>query len=372
MIINFYTGTVDHQNVIGSGGVQFVLSRITSALSRRGIKINIISCFPGDSPCPFPFDTKIDLFYIQNKLRHNPDSSFFKKFQFWFYIFFKIKFFLKDKNIDYHVSVSPALSIIIILYSFIYRLKVILWENVQFHVYKKLLNIIRLFLFKHAYCVVVVSNDDLVFLKKKGVNALLIFNPNSLEIKNNNLFQPLAFSNNLIAAGRLVWQKGFDMLIDVAYILKSKHKANFKITIVGDGPMKDILFNKVKRLELESFIFFHPFTVDIANIFKRHSVFLLTSRFEGLPVVLLDSQAYGLPCISFNCPTGPSEIIENGVNGYLIDCFNLDNFALKINELISNEDTFYKFSSNSVIKSNSFFLDDIIEKWLFLLKKNDK
>jgi glycosyltransferase involved in cell wall biosynthesis len=47
----------------------------------------------------------------------------------------------------------------------------------------------------------------------------------------------------------------------------------------------------------------------------------LSSRFEGLPIVLLDSQALGLPCVFFNCPTGPAEVIENGVNGFLIDCF---------------------------------------------------
>lgn len=369
MRINFYTGTIDHQTVASSGGVQFVLSKISSALCKNGIKIKIVSCFPGDSPCPFQLDADIDSCYLQSEYRHDSEASLITRVRFWVLIFFKIKTLLKDRSIDYHISVSPAISLIIIIYSFIYKLKVIIWENVQFNVYNRLINLFRLFLFKYAYCVIVVSNSDFMYFKRKRISTRLIYNPNSLKYRNQtNSDDNILFSNNLVAAGRLSWQKGFDMLIDVAFILREKYKAVFKITIIGDGPLKKNLVEKVKLLKLESYISFHPFTKDIAKAFKANSIFLLPSRFEGLPIVLLDSQACGLPCIAFDCPTGPSEVIQNDVNGFLIDCFNLDDFAAKINDLISNEEIFYKFSANSIIKSKSFFLDDIIKQWLELLR----
>ena len=368
MRINFYTGTIDHQIITSSGGVQFVLSKISSALCKHGIKIKIVSCFPGDSPCPFQLDADIECSYLQSHLRHNSDASLISKIRFWILIFYKIKNILKDPSVDYHISVSPAISVIIILYSFLYKINVVIWENVQFHVYNKLVNLFRLFLFKYAYCIIVVSNSDLMYFIKNGVNSRLIYNPNSLNYRNQSNSDNILFSNKLVAAGRLSRQKGFDMLIDVAYILRKKYNADFKITIIGDGPQKNNLVEKVKLLDLESFIFFQPFTKDIAKAFKANSVFLLPSRFEGLPIVLLDSQAYGLPCIAFDCPTGPSEVIQNNVNGFLIDCFDIDDFATKIYELISNKEIFYKLSTNSIIKSRLFFLDDIIDQWLDLLK----
>lgn len=368
MKINFYTGTIDHQNDASSGGVQFVLSKICSELCMEGIEIKIISSFKGDSPCPFSFDDNIKYFYLQNTYRHNSDSSLLSKLWFWIFIFFKIKNSLQEPGVDYHVSVSPALSIIIIVYSLIFKIKVIIWENVQFHVYNKFVNQFRLFLFKFVYCVVVVSKPDFLFFKTKGINTELIYNPNSLQSVGNSHLS--TYSNppgNLVAAGRLTFQKGFDMLLDIAFILKEKYTPDFKITIVGDGPLKNDLVSKVRSLKLDTFIIFQAFTKDIESIYKANSIFLLPSRFEGLPIVLLDTQAYGLPCVAFNCPTGPAEVIDNNVNGFLIDCFDLEDFALKINMLILNKSLIDSFSSSSVKKSESFNINNIVKKWIILL-----
>jgi glycosyltransferase involved in cell wall biosynthesis len=367
--INFYTGTLDHQNIVSSGGVQFVLSKICSALCNEGVEINIISSFKGDSPCPFSLHGEIKHSYIQVTNRHNSDSPFYSRLWFWIVIFFKIKKILRQPGVDYHISVSPALSIIIIIYSFTLKIKVIIWENVQFHVYNRFINLIRLFLFKYASFVVVVSNPDYLYFQKYGVNARLIYNPGSLEsCSNSQQFSHSNPSGNLVAAGRLTCQKGFDMLIDIANILKEKYTTDFKITIVGDGPLKDDLIKKVKSLKLESFIFFQGFTRDINRIYQTNSIFLLPSRFEGLPIVLLDSQAHGLPCIAFNCPTGPAEVIENNINGFLINCFDLEDFASKINALILDRDLLNSLSANAVSRSKSFCIKDISEKWINLIQ----
>lgn len=368
MKINFYTGTLDHQNIASSGGVQFVLSKICSEFSKEGIEVTIISSFKGDSPCPFPLHDAIKYHYLQNTYRHNSDSSMPSKLWFWIFIFFKIKNNLKEPGIDYHVSVSPALSIIIIIYSLIFKIKVIIWENVKFDVYNKFINQFRLYLFKYAHCVIVVSKPDFLFFKNNGVNTELIYNPNSLKSIGN--FQLSRNSNppgNLIAAGRLTYQKGFDMLIDIAYILKEKYSADFKITIVGDGPLKNYLISKVKSLKLDSFVFFQAFTIDIQKTYKANSIFLLPSRFEGLPIVLLDTQAYGLPCIAFDCPTGPAEVIENNINGFLINCFDLEEFASKLNMLILDENLLNSFSANSISKSKAFDIENISKKWINFL-----
>ena len=74
------------------------------------------------------------------------------------------------------------------------------------------------------------------------------------------------------------------------------------------------------------------------NIYPEHSIYIMTSYFEGLPLVLLEAQQYKLPIVSFNCPTGPSEIIRDNVNGFLIENYNVNLMVEKLSLLIENEE----------------------------------
>ncbi|MTV88489.1 glycosyltransferase, partial [Streptococcus pneumoniae] len=79
-------------------------------------------------------------------------------------------------------------------------------------------------------------------------------------------------------------------------------------------------------------------------IYGDKGIYVMTSRYEGLQLVLLEAQQYNLPIVSFRCPTGPSEIVEGGVNGYLIDCYDTDKMSEKLLELMKNDDLRQSFS----------------------------
>jgi glycosyltransferase, group 1 family len=95
----------------------------------------------------------------------------------------------------------------------------------------------------------------------------------------------------------------------------------------------------------------------------------MTSRNEGLPLVLLEAKQYGLPIVSFNCPTGPSEIVLDGENGYLIDNFDIEEMSNKICKLIESEELREDFSRNSMNDIEKFDKEKILKQWIRLIEE---
>ena len=95
----------------------------------------------------------------------------------------------------------------------------------------------------------------------------------------------------------------------------------------------------------------------------------MTSRYEGLPLVLLEAQQYNLPIVSFSCPTGPNEIVEDGVNGYLVECYDTDKLSQKLLELMGDEALRTVLSQNmqKTIWIN-FDKDKILKQWIELIE----
>lgn len=108
-------------------------------------------------------------------------------------------------------------------------------------------------------------------------------------------------------------------------------------------------------------------TNDIQNVLSISKVLTLTSHNEGFPMVLLESMACGVPVVSFNIKTGPSEIINNGVDGYLIEDGNLEEFADCLLQLLSNDLLLRDFSNNSITSIQKYNVKNIISKWSTLL-----
>lgn len=118
-------------------------------------------------------------------------------------------------------------------------------------------------------------------------------------------------NKKIIAMGRLNNQKGFDLLIEAWSKLESDFK-DWEVNIFGDGALKEQLQKQIDNKNLKK-IFLRGYSKDVAKDMADASIFVLTSRYEGFGLVLLEAQALGLPCVSFDCKEGPSEIIDDGV-----------------------------------------------------------
>lgn len=184
---------------------------------------------------------------------------------------------------------------------------------------------LRRLTYRFATCVVMQTSGGLRWLHKAcgNANGTVIANPIRLPLVAS---EPRLVPENLvrdgerliIAVGRFSAQKGFDILLR-AFDLASRGQSDWRLVILGDGPLRDELERDRQELDLGSTVDLPGWAGNVADWYRRADVFVLSSRFEGFPNVLLEAMAHGVAAVSFDCHTGPSDLIEHGRNGLLVD-----------------------------------------------------
>ena len=169
-------------------------------------------------------------------------------------------------------------------------------------------------------------------------------------------------SHDAIAIGRLTYQKGFDRLIDVWKIVSLKHP-EYKLSIYGAGEMENMLHDKIIKYELENHIKIYPPAQYIYGKFKENSIFILPSRYEGFGLVLIEAMTNGVPCISFDCPYGPSDIIKDGENGFLIPNGDIQAMADKICYLMENDEIRKEMGRKAHLSAMRYAPENIMPMW---------
>ena len=166
--------------------------------------------------------------------------------------------------------------------------------------------------------------------------------------------------------GRLTHQKGYDLLIE-AWAKIAQSLPDWKITIVGIGEDEQMLKKMAKDNNVQDSIHFVGQQKNMDSFYREASFFCMSSRFEGLPMVLLEAQNYGLPIVSFDCDTGPAELVNTN-NGILVEKENIDQLSLAILEIINlNRSDYNKMLDNSILSSKEFNIEKIIIRWEELL-----
>jgi glycosyltransferase involved in cell wall biosynthesis len=139
----------------------------------------------------------------------------------------------------------------------------------------------------------------------------------------------------VVAAGRLVHQKGFDLLLDAFQRVAARHP-DWQLWIFGGGVRRDALAAQIERLGITGRAHLRRTTDHLDEQFAAASIFVLSSRFEGLPMVLLEAMTAGLPVVAFDCPTGPAQVITHGRSGLLAPAEDIEGLAAGICELIED------------------------------------
>ncbi|HEW1571042.1 TPA: glycosyltransferase family 4 protein [Streptococcus pneumoniae] len=176
-------------------------------------------------------------------------------------------------------------------------------------------------------------------------------------------------STKIVTVGRFDYQKGYDYLIQVAKKVLAK-MPDWTWEIYGSGKQDEV--DKIRDLitenDLQDKLVIKGLEKNQDLIYGDKGIYVMTSRYEGLPLVLLEAQQYNLPIVSFRCPTGPSEIVEDGVNGYLIDCYDTDKMSEKLLELMKNDDLRQSFSDHAKDTMDKFDKNKILNQWIELIE----
>ena len=168
-----------------------------------------------------------------------------------------------------------------------------------------------------------------------------------------------------IAVGRLTYQKRFDDLIRIWQII-NEQCPDWELKIYGSGELYSKLQTMIREFCLENSITIMPSTSHIDDVYRSSSILLLTSRYEGLPMVLLEAMSYGLPVVAYACKCGPRDLIENGVNGMLVQEGNIKDFADKTIRLLKNPQMIDQIGNNAFKMAVNYSKDNIIRKWIDL------
>lgn len=274
----------------------------------------------------------------------------------------EIRRFIRRNRIDVVINVDTGMGIYGICAAFGTKTKVITWEHANFmnNWNSRVFPILRKIAAKHSDAVVVLTEKDKVnYLENtRGCKPVTVI-PNPAE-QHNCCYDTT--SKIILSAGLLVAIKRFDLIPEIGREIFAKHP-DWKWIICGDGSEREVLQEKICAYGLEQHILLPGCVTDMAQMYRQSAMYVMTSRMEGLPMVLLEAKSYGLPLVSFDIMTGPSDIIRDGENGYLVEDGNLPEITARILELIENASLRQAFSEKSELDMEKFTIESVVEKW---------
>lgn len=273
--------------------------------------------------------------------------------------------YLKSNDFDYIYTAFPTNTLEVYLASKKYRDKIVASEHASYYAYNSIYKKIKEYLYPKLTYISVPTKMDTEIYTKLGYNAVYIPHLTTYDSpKNNPLLQ-----KTIINVGRLTSDKQQRILLEIWQMVNKRLPNNdWMLQIIGSGEeeenLKDFISdNNIKNVELI------PHTSHIAEYYSNSSLFVFTSKMEGFGMVLLEAMSFGLPCISFDCPSGPRDIIDDGKNGYLIPCYDKKLFADMICDymMCSNEEKLM-LGDEALRKVKNWDNNQILNQWKNIFK----
>lgn len=173
-------------------------------------------------------------------------------------------------------------------------------------------------------------------------------------------------ARTVLAVGRYSYQKSFDRLLRAW--AAAQVPAGWRLRIVGDGQERETLQGLVETLGIGGTVLLDGPSNDMDAVYREASILALSSRYEGLPMVLLEAQAYGIPAVAFNCRCGPSEVISDGRSGLLVPQGDIPALAKALETLMNNETLRREMGAEALAASRRWDRDTIMRQWTSLFE----
>lgn len=337
------------EDVSGSGGTERVAITLANEFSRRGYPVTIHSLKLFSSKPFYPVDKEVKI------VQHSGINRYMA-------ILRSLKLPEAQPSILIVISMG-RLSIEAGLLSIFAnrKLKIILSEHCAYEAYNPVIRFFKRIAFKLVNNVVFLTNNDRLLFKGNKYHTIKNINP--FDNYSIDMITPYESRDKIaIAVGRFSHQKNFLELIS---IWKNTPKKNWVLYLIGDGEDYASLKNAACT---DNTIHFIKTSENITDYYNKARLILMTSLYEGLPMVLIESQSFGVPAISYACKTGPDEIILNEQTGYLIPVGDKENFIEHLRLATSNDELMSHFSNKSKRASTRFSNDTIMKAWLSLVE----
>lgn len=354
---------------LGGGGAERICTELANALVKQGYAVKLLVLNLINSVYDKHLDKHIEL--INFNVKHARSG------------FFRILSYIKDNDFKSILTFNHEIAILLVILRTLTRRSFKIfnrnistlsikqkYETSFWHKYIKEY-IIRI-LYNKVGQIIAQSNsmkNDLVnHYKIPSQKISVIYNPVSQAFLNDLENAETKFTkkkNEILFVGRLDKIKGINFLLDAFKIIAEK-KPDIILRIVGDGDLHHELTEYSNKLCISDKVIFERFKNNIAQYYLNAKLTVLTSLYEGFPNVLVESIAAGTPVVSFDCPSGPSEIIVEGVNGFLVEYLNTKQLAEKILLALNKE-----WDRNKIVEtSKQYRIKPILKQYLTLIDKN--
>ena len=193
--------------------------------------------------------------------------------------------------------------------------------------------------------------------------------PNMVVIPNSVAMQAegpaLLTGKTVIAVGRYSYQKALDRLVDAWKIVMDRigPDSGWRLRLVGDGETRPDLEAQIARLGLKESIQLGKVEKDMASVYQDASILALSSRYEGLPMVLLEAETFGVPCVSFTCKCGPKDVLRDGENGLLVPEGDIPALAEALLKVIQNPDLLAQMGAAAYQDAVRWRPEQIMQQW---------
>lgn len=215
------------------------------------------------------------------------------------------------------------------------------------------------------YTVVLTDRDRLSYPRFLQKRIRRIYNFTVLDPGN------FPFSRNkiVLSVGRLEPQKGYDLLLPVWKEVVTRVEG-WKLRIIGNGSMKRYLAYQAESLGISETVEFLPATSEVVEYYRDSPVYVMSSRYEGLGMVLLEAKRCGMACVSYDCPNGPEEVIRDGIDGYVVPLGNSSAMVECLVKLLNDSSLQARFSQAAAEDAHLRFTQPVImSQWKKLLQE---
>lgn len=347
-------------HALHGGGAEKTLARMANVWVTAGHQVTLVTLDSADRDA-FSLDVSIDRVCVDGMQESNHVlqalGNNFRRLS-------RLRRAISAARADAVISFTDQINVLTLLALFGLRRRVIICERAdpRHHAMGRSWSLLRRLTYPWCDTLVVQTDGVRDYFSRFVSHQKICVVPNEVQPLADDDAEKVPRVPWIVAVGRLERQKGFDLLIEAFSSIAPKHP-DWRLKILGDGALRQLHEDQAIQLGIGESIEFCGWVPNPDWWLRRASLFVLSSRYEGFPNVLLEAMAAGVAVISFDCESGPADIIRHEIDGLLVPPQNVDALAAAIERLIVDEEEREAFAGRAVEVTERFSHERYFARW---------